>query len=105
MGCFASRAGHSIVELRVFEGSEVERQCLLENHLVDPLSQKRSQELLASAQPLLCGRQHRYQPELHEHPGQRGTLVFGRTRFSGANHGVDNQLSHPSGRCGDDTGD
>jgi hypothetical protein len=95
LGCFSPRAGHSVVELGVFECGQVEGQRLFENHLVDPLSEKRSQELLARAQSLLRACQHRYQPELHQDPSQCGTLILRGARLRGTDHGVDDQLSDP----------
>ena len=50
-GGFAPRARELVVELRVLEVLQVERQRLLEDHLVDALAQLRAQQRLAGREP------------------------------------------------------
>ena len=60
----APRARQLVVELRVLEVREIERQRLLEDHLVDALPELRAQQRLARRQPALRGRERRRRARL-----------------------------------------
>ena len=104
LGRLSARAGHAVVQLGVFEGSEIEGEGLLENHLVDPLTKQRAQQLLTRAEPLLCACQHCHDCELHDDPRERRALVLHVAGLGRTNDCVDDQLAHPGGAGWKDTG-
>ena len=76
----AARAGELVVELRVLEVAELERERLLEDAPVDVEPEARAEELADQPEPAEHERLERDDPELDEHPAERPGAVAGDDR-------------------------
>ena len=86
---------------------EIERQRLLEDHLVDALAELGAEQRLASRKSALCSRHRRDKHALQHHVAQHVSEVFdtgAAARWQRGHHRVDDLRAHPGDRRGQDPG-
>ncbi len=94
------RARHLVVEVGILECAQIERQRLVEDHLVHALREERPKELVAGLDPLLRTRQSGHQTELDRDEDQHRALVLRCARLARSNHPIHDPLPDPRDRRG-----
>ena len=95
----APRARQLVVELRVLEVRELERQRLLEDHHVHAMRELGLEQRLAQRDAAVRGRDdHEDRQRLGDHPPRRGMMSMcsaGHVRLAGRDHAVDDARADP----------